>query len=79
MSLIATIDDPRVIRKILGHLGLPTETHPDHLLCYQLKRPSGAAKPAPVTPIFVNNQFGPEIVDATSPDELCVPSATTVP
>src|SRR5437870_13042750 len=25
MSLIATIDDPRVIRKILGHLGLPTE------------------------------------------------------
>jgi hypothetical protein len=25
MSLIATIDDPRIIRKILGHLGLPTE------------------------------------------------------
>jgi hypothetical protein len=25
MSLIATIDDPRVIRKKLGHLGLPTE------------------------------------------------------
>jgi hypothetical protein len=25
MSLIATIDDPGVIRKILGHLGLPTE------------------------------------------------------
>ena len=25
MSLIATIDDPRVIRKILSHLGLPTE------------------------------------------------------
>ena len=25
MSLIATIDDPRVIRKILGHLGLPTK------------------------------------------------------
>jgi len=25
MSLIATIDDPRVIRKILGHLGLATE------------------------------------------------------
>jgi uncharacterized protein YbaR (Trm112 family) len=25
MSLIATIEEPQVIRKILGHLGLPTE------------------------------------------------------
>lgn len=25
MHLIATIEDPRVIRQILGHLGLPTE------------------------------------------------------
>ncbi len=33
MSLIATIDDVRVIRKILGHLGLATEVpqlHPSH-------------------------------------------------
>ena len=30
MSLIATIDDPRVIRKILGHLGLATEVPQPH-------------------------------------------------
>jgi uncharacterized protein YbaR (Trm112 family) len=30
MSLIATIDDPRVIRKILGHLGLATEVPQAH-------------------------------------------------
>jgi hypothetical protein len=30
MSLIATIDDPRTICKILGHLGLPTEVPQPH-------------------------------------------------
>jgi len=29
MGLLATIEDPQVIRKILAHLGLPTEVpHP---------------------------------------------------
>ena len=30
MELIATIDDPAVIRKILAHLGLPTEVPAPH-------------------------------------------------
>ena len=44
--------------------------HRDHLLCYRIKAPRFTR----VSPIFVNNQFGPETLDAIKPSELCVPS-----
>jgi hypothetical protein len=48
------------------------ETHPNHLLCYQIKNYfSNFTK---VTSIFTHPQFGPETLDALKPVELCVPS-----
>jgi hypothetical protein len=44
--------------------------HPDYLLCYRIKAPRFTR----VSPIFVNNEFGPETLDAIKPSELCVPS-----
>jgi hypothetical protein len=49
------------------------ETHPNHLLCYQIKEYS-LPKFARVAPIYTHGQFGPEAVDARAPNELCVPS-----
>jgi len=47
------------------------ENHVDHLICYQVKP---AARFVPVGPIFVDDELGPETLDALRPDELCVPS-----
>lgn len=49
------------------------ETHPDHLMCYQIKQTS---LPRFVTApgLFTNNQFGSERLDAKNPAELCVPT-----
>jgi hypothetical protein len=47
-----------------------------HLMCYQItavKTPP-QPKPAKVLGIFVNNQFGPEQIDAIKEAEFCVPS-----
>ncbi len=49
------------------------ETHPVHMMCYQIAQTS-QPKFAPVTPIYVHNQFGPETLTASKPSELCVPS-----
>ena len=50
------------------------ETHADHLMCYQV-RP--AATFAPVGPIFIANELGSETLEATKPDELCVPTVVS--
>jgi hypothetical protein len=50
------------------------ETHPDYLMCYQVKQTS-LPKFAPVSPLFVNHQFGPETFTAQKPMELCIPAA----
>jgi cysteine-rich repeat protein len=50
------------------------ENHPVHLMCYQVKQTS-TPNFSPITPIFVNNQFGALTLTAAKPYELCVPSA----
>lgn len=50
------------------------EVHPKHLLCYQVKEYS-FPKFAKVTAIATHPDFGPELLDAKAPVELCVPSA----
>jgi choice-of-anchor C domain-containing protein len=53
--------------------------NPDtHLLCYQAKPARGQPRHQPVSPIFVNNQFGPEILQTVKEEDLCVPSMKTV-
>jgi len=47
--------------------------HVPHLMCYQVKQ----VDPVPfmkMVGIFVNNQFGPEQLDAKKPSDLCVPA-----
>ena len=51
-------------------------THPEHLLCYAIKQ-TDAVRFVKVTSLFVNNQFGPETLDAKKPALLCVPALTT--
>ena len=49
------------------------ESHPNHLLCYQIKEYS-LPKFSRVPAIHTHPHFGAEIVDAKTPNELCVPS-----
>lgn len=51
-------------------------TRPNHLICYQIKQ-TDPVKFAKRTELFVNNQFGPEALDAKKPALLCVPALTT--
>ena len=44
-----------------------------HLMCYQVRQ-TDEVKFAKVVGLFVNNQFGPEQVDARRPSALCVPA-----
>ena len=44
------------------------------LLCYQVKLPKGAPKFSKVTPVFVNNDFGPLNLTALKNEQLCVPA-----
>jgi hypothetical protein len=46
-------------------------THPDHLVCYQVKDRTGT-RFAPVGPLYTANQFGNETLEARKPAELCV-------
>jgi hypothetical protein len=55
------------------------EAHPEHLVCYQVKATPGQAKHAPVPGLHLANQFGPQRVDTTRGEELCVPSQKTLP
>ncbi len=52
-------------------------THPLHLLCYQVTQ-YDKVKFVKRIGLFVNNQFGPEQLDAKKPKELCVPSLKTL-
>jgi outer membrane protein assembly factor BamB/mono/diheme cytochrome c family protein len=54
-------------------------SHPDHLMCYSMKRARGAAKFASTGPLHLNDQFGPESVDAIRPQTLCVPAVVDIP
>jgi hypothetical protein len=40
-----------------------------HLMCYKVQ-----SNFRPPSPVFVNNQFGPEVLDLRKPKEFCVPS-----
>lgn len=51
-------------------------THPEHLLCYTIKQ-TDVVKSVKHTSLFINNQFGPETVDAKKPALLCVPALTS--
>ncbi len=51
-------------------------THAEHLLCYKIKQ-TDLTKFPKHTGLFVNNQFGPETLDAKKPAILCVPALTT--
>jgi hypothetical protein len=46
-----------------------------HLLCYQVK---GQPKHRKVQGMQAHNQFGPEQLDTTAEEELCVPSPKTL-
>lgn len=45
------------------------------LLCYKTRRVVGGTLHGPRTPLFVNNQFGPDTFIASDPHEFCVPSS----
>lgn len=62
-----------------NHESPGAETHPTHLLCYQVKPAKGEAKHTKVDTIYVNNQLGPELVDTLKDGELCVPSIKIEP
>jgi glucose/arabinose dehydrogenase len=55
------------------------ETHPMHLMCYQVKPAVGQPKHVKVSNIYTNNQFGPDLLDTIREEELCVPSRKTLP
>jgi len=55
------------------------ETQPGHLMCYETQRSEGQPYFTDVSPIFVNNQFGPQQLKAITPTELCVPALKTGP
>jgi len=50
------------------------ENHPDHVMCYAIKRAQSSAAFATVTPVYVANQLGPATLTVRTPSELCVPS-----
>jgi hypothetical protein len=57
--------------------GEPIENPNSSLLCYQValaRTDPPQAKHEPVVGIFLGNRFGPERVDTTREDQLCVPS-----
>jgi len=54
--------------------GEPIPNPDAYLVCYLAKPARGVAKHVPVTPVYVNNQFGPEILRTVKDDELCIPS-----
>jgi hypothetical protein len=55
------------------------KTHPVHLMCYETQPSKGSPRFTPVSPILINNQFGPQELKATTPSELCVPARKTLP
>jgi hypothetical protein len=50
------------------------QNHPDYLMCYKVKIPTGLPKFIKVSPVYVNNQFNPLTLTVIKPSELCVPS-----
>jgi len=50
------------------------ESHLPFLTCYILRRHRGSAPFVAVTPLFTNDVFSPQMLDAIRPRELCVPS-----
>src|SRR5204863_166406 len=48
-----------------------------YLVCYRAKPAKGVAKHVPVTPVYVNNELGPETLKTLKEDELCIPSVRT--
>ena len=54
--------------------GEPIPNPDAYLVCYLAKPARGVAKHVPVTPVYVNNQFGPETLKTIKEDELCIPS-----
>ncbi len=51
-------------------------TDAGNLMCYKVKQ-TDLVKFAKLTGIFVNNQFGPETLDAKKPAQLCLPALRT--
>src|SRR5207249_4259999 len=54
--------------------GEPVPNPDAYLVCYLAKPAKGVAKHVPVTPVFVNNQFGPETLSTVMENEFCIPS-----
>jgi hypothetical protein len=50
-------------------------THPDFLMCYQVKGQRPATQPT----VYTNDQFGPDHYSFFGTRELCVPSRVTLP
>ena len=44
------------------------------LLCYKTKRPGNVPKFTPLTPVYVNNDFGPLTLTAVLNNQVCVPA-----
>src|SRR5262249_16895990 len=50
------------------------ETHPAHLLCYQVKAP----RLAPLSPVYATDQFGLLTLSVSTAAELCAPATKTL-
>jgi cysteine-rich repeat protein len=74
-SMIVTVKKPTRLCVPVDANGVTpaAETHPNHLVCFQVKQTS-LPKFATVSPLFTRNQFGTETIDARKPTELCVPA-----
>jgi len=74
-SMTVTVKKPKFLCNPVDKNGEDpmAPTHPVHLLCYQIKQ-TDVVKFAKRTGLFINNQFGPETLDAKKPALLCVPA-----
>jgi hypothetical protein len=48
------------------------ESHAGMRLCYKLKRPKETPRFDALSPVYVNNQWGPLTTDVKRPDQICV-------
>jgi hypothetical protein len=48
------------------------ESHAGLLLCYKLQRPGDTPRFTTVSPVYINNDFGPLTIDVKKNDQLCV-------
>ncbi len=76
-AMTVTVRKPKALCNPVDKNGeAPTApTDPEHLLCYEIRQ-TDLVRFVKVPGLFVNNQFGPETLNANKPRLLCVPALT---